>query len=70
MAFNVLKIKALILQKGISQEHLAAQINVTKQTIINYFNGRTRIDVEMIENELKIYPKTNDQLLKKLKELL
>ena len=49
MGFNVLKIKGLIFEKKISQEMLAAEINVSKQTIINYFNGRTKIDVDTLE---------------------
>lgn len=49
MGFNVLKIKGLIFEKKISQEMLAAEISVSKQTIINYFNGRTKIDVDTLE---------------------
>lgn len=48
MGFNVLKIKSLILEKNITQEVLCAEIGVTKQTLINYFNGKTKLDVIML----------------------
>ncbi|MBW6482846.1 MAG: helix-turn-helix domain-containing protein [Vicingaceae bacterium] len=48
MKFNPLKIKALILTKGINQEILCGEIGVTKQTLINYFNGRSKIDTTLL----------------------
>lgn len=43
--FNLLKIKALMSEKKITQKQLADDIGITRQTVANYFNGRSTIDV-------------------------
>ena len=41
-------LKMLREQKGLKQEELAAQLFVTRQTISNYENGRSRPDIETL----------------------
>ncbi|MBR4875347.1 MAG: helix-turn-helix transcriptional regulator, partial [Clostridia bacterium] len=42
-------IRDLRIQKGLTQEQLAEQLFVTRQTVSNYENGKSRPDVEMIQ---------------------
>ena len=42
-------IRVLREQKGLTQEELASRLFVTRQTLSNYENGRTRPDLEMLE---------------------
>lgn len=53
MAFNVLKIKGLLKEKNISYESLCGEIGITKQTLINYFNSRSKVDVLTLEKIAK-----------------
>jgi len=48
-------IRDLRVQKGMSQEELAGSLFVTRQTISNYENGKTRPDVEMIMKIAEIF---------------
>lgn len=41
-------IRDLRLRKGLTQEELASRLFVTRQTVSNYENGKTRPDVDMI----------------------
>ena len=43
-------IKALRMAKGMTQEDLAAALFVTRQTVSNYENGRSRPDLDMLLN--------------------
>ena len=54
MGFNILKIKALLKEKKITQKDFAERIDVTSQTVINYFNGRSKIDVYTLEKIAKV----------------
>jgi len=46
-------IKKLVEQKHFTQEEFAKMIGKTKQTINNYFTGRTKIDIETLEDIAK-----------------
>lgn len=41
-------IRALRTAKGLTQEELAAALHVTRQTVSNYENGRSRPDIDMV----------------------
>ena len=41
-------IRALRTTKGLTQEELAAALHVTRQTVSNYENGRSRPDIDMV----------------------
>lgn len=43
-------IKTLRMAKGMTQEDLAAALFVTRQTVSNYENGRSRPDLDMLLN--------------------
>ena len=43
-----LKIKTLLVEKKLTQEEFGNKIGKTKQTINNYFTGRTKLDVETL----------------------
>ena len=47
--FNVLKIKNLLRRKNITQEQLAAELNINRRTLGNYLTGKTSISVEVLE---------------------
>lgn len=49
MGFNILRLKALMKEKKITQKVLSENIDVTTQTVINYFNGRSKIDIYTLE---------------------
>lgn len=49
MGFNVLKIKGLLSEKNISMQVFSDAIEVSRPTVANYFNGRSKIDVYTIE---------------------
>jgi len=48
MEFNVLKLKGLISQHKLTQGDFSEKIGVSRPTVINYFNGRSKIDVETL----------------------
>ena len=48
-------IRDLRQQKHLTQEELAEQLFVTRQTVSNYENGRTRPDVEQILRLAEIF---------------
>ena len=41
-------IRALRTARGLTQEELAAALHVTRQTVSNYENGRSRPDIDMV----------------------
>lgn len=43
------QIKVLLRTKGLTQKEFADKIGKSKQTVLNYFNGRTKIDIETLE---------------------
>jgi len=49
MSDIILKIKALLDKKNITIQDFAIKIDKTKQTVYNYFNGKTAIDVETLQ---------------------
>jgi len=49
MSNIILKIKALLDKKNITIQDFAIKIDKTKQTVYNYFNGKTAIDVETLQ---------------------
>jgi transcriptional regulator with XRE-family HTH domain len=50
MGFNILKIKSLLTEKKITIQEFSRAINVSRPTVANYFNGRSKIDVYTIED--------------------
>ena len=48
MGFNVLKIKGVLSEKRITQKELADALGKTTHTVINYFNGRSKIDANTL----------------------
>jgi transcriptional regulator with XRE-family HTH domain len=50
----VLKIKSLLKSKNMTYEQFAVSINVTRQTVHNYMNGRSKIDVVKIQDISKV----------------
>lgn len=50
MTHYILKIKDLLSVKKITQEHLADIIGKNKHTISNYFNGKTKIDIDTLQD--------------------
>ena len=57
------RLKTLRLQKGITQENLAAQLSVTKSTISAYENGDRRPPLENLLLLARIFKVTTDYLL-------
>lgn len=43
------KIKILLKEKKINYEEFAKKINVSKPTVVNYFAGRSKIDIDTIQ---------------------
>jgi transcriptional regulator with XRE-family HTH domain len=48
-----LVIKKLVEQKHFTQEEFARKIGKTKQTVNNYFTGRTKIDIDTLDEIAK-----------------
>lgn len=46
---KLLKIKTLLTEKKLTQQDFANKIGVSKPTVINIFNGRSKIDIDLIE---------------------
>ncbi|MDO5733323.1 MAG: helix-turn-helix transcriptional regulator, partial [Eubacteriales bacterium] len=55
-------IKMLRDSKNMSQEDLAAKLNVTRQTISSWENGRTQPDLEIISTIATLFDITIDKL--------
>ena len=52
---KIQKIKDLIESKNSSYDKLAKSLGKTTQTIANYLTGRTKIDVDTLENIAKVF---------------
>ena len=50
-------------QKGLSQEQLSYQLDISRQAISRWENGVTQPDLDNIEKLCKIYDITPDELL-------
>jgi len=54
MGFKILKVKSLMSEKKITQSQLSEMIDVSRNTVVNYFNGRSSIDVYTLEKIIKV----------------
>ena len=57
-------IKRIRKSKGLSQEELAIKLNVVRQTVSNWENGKSLLDIVSIMSLSDLYQITIDELLK------
>ena len=50
---------------GITQEELAKRLNVTRQAVSNWENGKTEPDIETLSNIANIFEMSTDELINK-----
>ena len=48
-SYKILKLKALLKEKNYTQQKFADLIHVSLPTVRNWFNGRSKIDIDMLE---------------------
>lgn len=56
-------IKRLRMEKGMTQEALAEQLNVTRQAVSNWENGKTQPDVESLGQIARILEASVEELI-------
>ncbi|WP_455581917.1 helix-turn-helix domain-containing protein [Dysosmobacter sp.] len=57
------RLRQLRLVKGMTQEEVAGQIGVTRQTISGYESGRTKPDVDMLVRLADVYGTDFEEIL-------
>ena len=51
---KVLKIKGLLAEKKFTQQEFCDKIGISKPTLLNIFNNRSKVDIDMIERIAKV----------------
>lgn len=54
MAFRIERVKHMLRDKKITYDKVCADLGITKQTLINYFNEKTKMDVVTLEKIAKM----------------